>query len=25
VWIIHNKYNKTIEPPFGIHAYYEDW
>ena len=24
VWIIHNKYNKTIEPPFGIHAYYED-
>jgi predicted metal-dependent peptidase len=24
VWIIHNKYNKSIEPPFGIHAYYED-
>lgn len=24
VWIIHNKYNKAIEPPFGIHAYYED-
>jgi len=24
VWIIHNKYNKTIEPPFGVHAYYED-
>ena len=24
VWIIHNKYNKTIEPPFGVSAYYED-
>jgi predicted metal-dependent peptidase len=24
VWIIHNRYNKTIEPPFGVHAYYED-
>lgn len=24
VWIIHNKYNKNIQPPFGVHAYYED-
>ena len=24
VWIIHNTYNKNIEPPFGIHAYYEN-
>jgi predicted metal-dependent peptidase len=24
VWIIHNKYRKDIEPPFGVHAYYED-
>jgi predicted metal-dependent peptidase len=24
VWIIHNKHNKNITPPFGVHAYYED-
>ena len=24
LWIINNKYNKQIEPPFGVHAYYED-
>ena len=24
VWIINNKSNKTIEPPFGRHAYYEN-
>ena len=24
VWIIHNQYRKDIEPPFGVHAYYED-
>jgi len=24
VWIIHNKYNKDIVPPFGVHAYYDE-
>jgi len=24
VWIIHNKHNKNIVPPFGVSAYYED-
>lgn len=24
VWIIHNKYNKDILPPFGTYAYYQD-
>lgn len=23
LWIINNKYNKSIEPPFGAYAYYE--
>lgn len=24
IWIINNKYNKSIEPPYGAWAYYED-
>jgi predicted metal-dependent peptidase len=24
VWIIHNKHRKDIEPPFGVHAFYEE-